>query len=153
MKKTVNIRVAGPDDTPAILDLVKSLAEYEKAPEQVTVTLDEFTRAGFGDQPVWKAFLAETDGKIVGFALYYIRFSTWKGCRLYLEDLYVDDAYRGLGIGGRLLDTIIAEAREKSLGGIIWQVLEWNTPAIEFYKKYQPKFDSEWINVSLELKG
>lgn len=153
MGRITNIRIAERKDVPAIIDLVRSLATYEKAPQEVTISQEEFEEAGFGDQPVWKAFLAEVDGKVAGFALYYIRFSTWKGCRLYLEDLFVKEEYRGLGLGKLLLNQIITEAKDKKLGGIIWQVLEWNKPAIAFYEKYHPKFDAEWINVSLELKG
>lgn len=133
------------------MELVYQLAVYEKAPEEVTVTQQEFEEAGFGEKPVWKAFVAEVNGVVEGFALYYIRFSTWKGCRMYLEDFFVTEEHRCRGIGKMLFDTIIREAREKGFNGIVWQVLEWNTPAINFYKKYTARFDGEWINVALEI--
>ena len=132
------------------MELVHGLALFEKAPEEVTVTLQEFEDAGFGVKPVWKAFVAEFNGRIEGFALYYIRFSTWKGCRMYLEDIFVTEEFRGQGIGKALFDVIFQEALQKGFKGITWQVLDWNTPAIEFYKKYNARFDGEWINVSVE---
>ncbi len=131
--------------------MIKELALYEKAPEQVTVTLEHFKKSGFGEQPVWWAFVAEENGVVQGFALYYIRYSTWKGQRMYLEDILVTDAMRGKGIGKLLLDRLIEEAKEKGLSGIVWQVLEWNEPAINFYKKYNASFDPEWINCSISV--
>lgn len=144
------IRAAQKADCPRLIELVRGLALYEKAPEEVTVTLKEFENAGFGENPVWKAFVAEVDGTIEGFALYYIRFSTWKGCRLYLEDLFVTEEMRGKGIGRMLFDAVIREAKEKNFNGMSWQVLDWNTPAIHFYKKYPSCFDNGWINVSID---
>lgn len=129
--------------------MVRGLALYEKAPQEVTVTLDEFTDAGFGSAPVWTAFVAEVNNKIEGFALYYVRFSTWKGRRMYLEDFYVNENLRGMGIGTLLFERILQEAREKEFNGVSWQVLDWNEPAINFYKKYSVRFEGEWINVSL----
>ncbi len=143
------IRVATKEDCPRLLELVNELAVYEKMPQEVTVTLAEFEDAGFGNKPVWKAFVAEADGYIVGFALYYIRYSTWKGCRMYLEDLIVTESYRGKGLGKLLLDQLIVEAREIGVSGITWQVLDWNEPAINFYKKYNAAFEGGWLNVSL----
>jgi len=145
----ISIREARREDCPDLLELIKELAVYEKAPEEVTVTLQEFEEAGFGERPVWKAFTAETDGKLVGMALYYIRYSTWKGQRLYLEDIIVTENMRCKGIGGMLFDRIVQEAKEKGFNGINWQVLDWNEPAIRFYKKYSAAFDGEWVNVSL----
>ncbi len=143
------IRVAVKSDCPRLMELVRELALYEKAPEQVTVTLQEFEGAGFGAKPVWKAFVAEVDGKILGFALYYIRYSTWKGCRMYLEDLVVTEESRGMGLGKLLFNRLFEEVKELGFSGMLWQVLEWNEPAINFYKKYKADFDAEWINVSL----
>jgi GNAT superfamily N-acetyltransferase len=148
---TFTTRRAVKEDCPRILELVRELAEYEKAPEQVTVTEAHFTESGFGTNPVWQAFVAEADGRVEGFALYYIRFSTWKGQRMYLEDLLVTERLRGMGAGKILMDELIAEAKLRGFSGIVWQVLEWNEPAIEFYKKYKTAFDSEWINCSIEL--
>ncbi len=149
----ISIRKAVATDCPRLLELVKELALYEKAPEQVTVTLGHFVESGFGKNPVWWAFVAvdETQNVIVGFALYYIRYSTWKGQRMYLEDILVTQQSRGKGIGALLMDALIKEAKAKNFEGITWQVLEWNEPAINFYKKYNASFDEEWVNCSLSL--
>ena len=154
---SITIRRATKEDCPRLLDLVKELALYEKAPQEVTVTLEHFIESGFGANPVWWAFVAEENDLVLGFALYYIRYSTWKGQRMYLEDILVTEQARGKGIGKLLFDQLIVEAKEKKLSGIVWQVLEWNEPAINFYKKYNANFDGEWINCSIEtpppLKG
>jgi len=145
------IRRAMKEDCARILELVKELATYEKAPNEVTVTLEHFEESGFAKKPVWWAFVAELEGKVEGFALYYIRFSTWKGQRMYLEDFLVTEKLRGQGIGKKLFDRLIVEAKDKRLSGIVWQVLEWNEPAINFYKKYNSAFDSEWINCAISV--
>lgn len=145
---SIHIRVAEKADCHRLLELVNELAIYEKAPQEVTVRLDEFEAAGFGEQPVWKAFVAEMENNIVGFALYYVRYSTWKGCRLYLEDFIVTEAYRGKGIGKLLFDTIIQEAKDKNYNGMNWQVLDWNQPAIHFYNKYAASYEAGWLNAS-----
>jgi len=143
------IREATLADCSRILELINELAVYERAPEEVTVTLSEFEDAGFGPKPVWKAFVAEVDAIIVGFALYYVRYSTWKGCRLYLEDFIVTDSHRGKGIGKQLFDNIVLEAHEKGFNGMTWQVLDWNEPALNFYKKYEAGVEAGWLNGSL----
>lgn len=145
----IKIRRAVKEDCERILDLVKELARYERAPQEVTVTLEHFTHSGFGSRPVWWAFVAEVDGVVQGFALYYIRFSTWKGQRMYLEDFYVTEEMRGKGLGKLLFDQLIEEAKRRKLNGIMWQVLEWNEPAINFYKKYNAAFDPEWVNCGI----
>jgi GNAT superfamily N-acetyltransferase len=145
----IKIRKAEKEDCGRILELVKELAAYERAPNEVTVSLDHFEKSGFGSDPVWWAYVAEVDGTIEGFALYYIRFSTWKGQRLYLEDLYVTDAMRGKGLGKLLFDTMIEETKQRKMNGLMWQVLEWNEPAINFYKKYNAVFDGEWMNCAI----
>jgi len=145
------VRRAKREDASRMLELVKELALYERAPEQVTITMEHFIQSGFGEKRVYWAFVAEQGDEIVGFALCYIRFSTWKGQRCYLEDLIVTESHRGKGIGKQLMDAVIEDAKQKKFSGILWQVLEWNTPAIRFYEKYQANFDSEWVNVSLEL--
>lgn len=147
----VTIRRAVEQDCPQLLELVKELALYEKAPQEVTVTLEHFTKSGFGEKPVWWAFVAEENEVILGFALYYIRYSTWKGQRMYLEDILVTEEARGKGIGTLLMNRLIEEAKEKKFSGMLWQVLDWNEPAINFYKKYNAAFDGEWFNVSLNF--
>ena len=143
------LRLAKKEDCPRLLELVRELALFERAPEEVTVTLQEFEDAGFGENPVWKAYVAEVDGLIVGFALYYVRYSTWKGCRMYLEDLIITEAFRGKGIGKLLFDQLILEAKELGFSGMVWQVLDWNEPAINFYKKYEAIVEAGWLNASL----
>lgn len=152
---SINIRRAVKEDCSRILELIKELAEFEKAPQEVTVTLAHFEDSGFGNNPVWWAFVAEeinetsSSSTIQGFALYYIRYSTWKGQRMYLEDILVTKVMRGRQIGKQLFDRLIIESKEKNLKGIVWQVLDWNEPAINFYKKYSATFDNEWISCSI----
>jgi GNAT superfamily N-acetyltransferase len=147
----INIRKATREDCERLMELVKELARYERAAKEVTVSLEHFSESGFGRRPVWWAFVADVDGIIQGFALYYIRFSTWKGKILYLEDLYVSEDIRRKGLGKLLFDQIIEEAKRKKLNGVQWQVLEWNEPAMNFYKKYNAVFDSEWANCGISL--
>ncbi len=136
-----------------MMELIRELAQYEKAPEQVTVTQEHFEESGFGPNPVWWAFVAESDGIVTGLALYYIRYSTWKGQRMFLEDIIVTESARGQGIGKLLFERLLVEAKEKQLSGMVWQVLDWNAPAINFYKKYNAKFDPEWLNASIDIDG
>ncbi|WP_449436929.1 N-acetyltransferase family protein [Pedobacter steynii] len=146
---SITLRVAEREDCTRLLELINELAIYERAPEEVTVTLGEFTEAGFGENKVWKAFVAEDNDKIVGFALYYVRYSTWKGSRLYLEDFIVTEECRGKGVGKLLFETVVKEAKEKNYNGMVWQVLDWNEPAINFYKKYAADLEAGWLNGSL----
>lgn len=145
------IRTAKKEDCEQLLGLIKELAIYEKEPDAVTVSLEHFRESGFGKKPVWGAFVAEFEGKIVGMSLYYIRYSTWKGQRLYLEDLIVTESFRGHGLGKELFEKTIEFGKEKGYSGMMWQVLDWNEPAINFYKKHQAKFDNEWVNCSIEF--
>ena len=145
------IRRAKKSDCVRLLELIQELAVYEKAPEEVTVTLAHFEESGFGENPVWWGFVAEVSGVLVGMALYYIRYSTWKGQRMYLEDILVTEEMRGKKIGSLLFDQLIQEAKEKKLKGMNWQVLDWNEPAINFYKKYNASFDPEWVNCSINF--
>jgi GNAT superfamily N-acetyltransferase len=140
---------------------------YEKAPEQVTVDPKHFEESGFGSNPVWWAFVVEAveevdhssevsmrrggSTSIIAFALYYIRYSTWKGQVMYLEDILVTERMRGQGIGSKLIERLIEESKEKGFKRITWQVLDWNEPAINFYKKFNATFDPEWVNVSIDL--
>lgn len=149
----IKIRKAVKEDCVRLLELITELAVYEKEPAAVTVSIDHFEESGFGNNPVWWAFVAEADGIVQGFALYYIRYSTWKGQRMYLEDILVTAAMRGKNIGKLLFEALIEEAKARNFSGIVWQVLDWNEPAINFYKKYfNPAFDNEWINCSIEIK-
>lgn len=148
----VNLREARREDCRRLLELVHELAVFEKAPQEVDVSLEEFEDAGFGSKPVWKAFVAEVDNYIVGFALYYVRYSTWKGRRIYLEDLIVTEEWRGKGIGKLLFDRIVQETKELGFSGMVWQVLDWNQPAIDFYKKYEAGIEAGWLNASLSKK-
>ncbi|KPH10974.1 GNAT family N-acetyltransferase [Chryseobacterium sp. ERMR1:04] len=146
------IRKAVQEDCAPMLELIKELAEYEKALHEVTLTLAQFIEDGFGESPVWGAFVAEFEGQIVGISLYYDRYSTWKGRRLYLEDLVVTEKLRGKQIGKKLFEATLEYGKSNQYSGMVFQVLNWNEPAINFYKKYSPKFDDEWLNVSIEFK-
>ncbi len=146
------IRRAEKRDCPAMLELIRELAIYEKAPDEVTVDPLHFEQSGFRPNPVWWAFVVENqEKKVVAFALYYIRYSTWKGQVMYLEDILVTEALRGQGIGKLLIERLIQEAKEKGFKRMTWQVLDWNEPAINFYKKFNAKFDPEWVNVTIEI--
>lgn len=145
----IKIRKAVRKDCVRMMELIQELANYEKAPDEVTVSLKHFEQSGFGANPVWWAFVAEAQGVVVGMALYYVRYSTWKGQRMYLEDILVTEDMRGQKIGSLLMDALIVEAKEKGFNGMNWQVLDWNEPAINFYKKYNTNFDPEWVNCSI----
>ncbi|PVD53103.1 GNAT family N-acetyltransferase [Terrimonas sp.] len=147
----ITIRRALKEDCARLLELVKELALYERAPQEVTVTMQHFEESGFGKNPVWWAFVAESDNVVMGFALYYIRYSTWKGQAMYLEDILVTSDMRGKGIGNLLFERLFEEAKEKGFNRICWQVLDWNEPAINFYKKYNASFDGEWINCTVDI--
>ena len=156
----ITIRKAVKEDCTRMMELIHELAVYEKEPEAVTVSFDHFVQSGFGDNPVWEAIVAEISpspagegrGEVVGFALWYIRYSTWKGQRLYLEDFLVSEKMRGHGIGKLLFDKLLEECREKGYSGMAWQVLDWNEPAINFYKKYPNVYiDKGWLNCSINF--
>jgi GNAT superfamily N-acetyltransferase len=149
---SITIREATPADCLRMLELITELAVYEKEPDAVTVSMEHFEESGFGQNPVWWAFVAEVNGVVAGFALYYIRYSTWKGQRMYLEDILVTEKMRGHGIGKLLFDKLIDLCKEKKYSGLVWQVINWNEPAINFYKKYNGvRFDNEWVNCSMEI--
>lgn len=138
-------------DLPRVLELIKELAEYEHGLSEVSNTVSQMELDGFGLNSVFGFFVAETDGRIVGLALYYYRYSTWKGKRLYLEDIIVTQSQRGKGVGKLLFEATMKKSLSDNCTGMMWQVLEWNEPAIRFYKKYNTKLDKEWINCSLEM--
>jgi GNAT superfamily N-acetyltransferase len=146
----LSVREGNKEDLPRVLELVKELALYEKAPHEVTNTISLMEIDGFGPNPVYGFFVAENNNRIVGLSLYYWRYSTWKGKRLYLEDIVVTESERGKGLGKILFDRTMQHALNTNCTGMMWQVLDWNEPAINFYKKYGTRFDSEWVNCHLE---
>jgi GNAT superfamily N-acetyltransferase len=153
----IKIRKAIASDCENMMVLIRELAAFERAPDEVTVKLEHFIETGFGKNPVWHAFVAsdaeDDDEQIIGISLYYMRYSTWKGLKLYLEDLIVTEKFRGKGIGKKLFDCTVEEARKMKVNGMMWQVLDWNKPAIDFYNKYGADISSEWLNCSLKLEA
>lgn len=135
---------------PRALELIKELAEYEHALDEVTNDVEQMIVDGFGAHPGFGFFVAAREKLIVGIAIYYYRYSTWKGRRLYLEDIVVTEAERGKGTGHLLFEEVMKKTMEDKCTGMMWQVLKWNEPALKFYKRYDAKLDSEWINCSLE---
>ena len=145
-KLDIIIREGMANDMQAVLDLIKELDEYEKAAHEVEMTLERLTNDGFGSNNVFNTIVAEQNDVIVGFALYYTGYSTWKGRTLYLEDFLVQEKMRGKGVGKLLFEETIKIAKRTGAQRMDWQVLDWNEPAIEFYKKVNATLDSEWIN-------
>ncbi len=150
MQGSIIVRDGVREDLPQVLQLVKELAEYEKALHEVTNTVEQMIVDGFGENPIYGLFVAERDSIIVGISIYYYRYSTWKGKRLYLEDIVVTQTERSSGIGKRLFERTMKFSLEQNCTGMMWQVLDWNEPAINFYKKYNAKLDGEWVNCNLE---
>lgn len=144
------IRAGERQDLPRVLELIKELALYERAPHEVTNTLELMIKDGFGPNPVYGFFVAEENDQIIGLSLYYWRYSTWKGKRLYLEDIIVTEAHRARGIGKLLFERTMRKAIEEDCTGMMWQVLDWNEPAINFYKKYGSRIEDGWLNCHLE---
>lgn len=149
----ISIRAGVLDDVPDAFALVTELAVYERAAEQVSNTVEQMALDGFGPTPLYGMLVAEETAtrKIVGMALYYFRYSTWKGKRLYLEDIIVTEEYRGYGIGKLLLDATVETARDTQCTGMMWQVLDWNQPAIGFYQQFGTRFDDGWTNCHLDF--
>ncbi|MBS1681445.1 MAG: GNAT family N-acetyltransferase [Bacteroidetes bacterium] len=147
---TVTVRKGTKEDLPHVLELIKELALYEKALNQVSNSVSQMEIDGFGSNPVFSFFVAEKNNRIVGLSLYYFRYSTWKGKRLYLEDIIVTESERGFGLGKLLFEKTMEASVLENCTGMKWQVLNWNKPAINFYKKYKAKLDEEWVNCSLE---
>jgi GNAT superfamily N-acetyltransferase len=145
------IRKANATDIPSMMKLIVELAIYERAPNEVTNTEQMMFKDGFGDNPLYHAFVADKEGEIIGFAITYYRYSTWKGRCLYLEDLIVTENYRNKGIGQKLFDYCLSFGKKNSCEKMIWQVLDWNQSAINFYNKNNAQLDNSWINGSLSL--
>lgn len=148
---SIKLRQATKSDIPSIIELIKELALYEKAPHEVTITPEMLERDGFGEHPLFWVILAEENNEVLGMSFYYIRYSTWKGPCLYLEDIIVKEQQRGRGIGKMLMDATIEKAKEMKVALMVWQVLNWNEPAINFYKKYNAEFDDEWVNCKIRF--
>lgn len=146
---SIEIRKGTKTDISFALNLVKELANYEKAPNEVEVTIEEMTEWGFGSDKQFDFFVATDNSVIVGLALYYYKYSTWKGKCLFLEDIIVTESQRGKGLGKLLFDKVVQVSKEQKVRRMEWQVLDWNTPAIEFYKKYDANLDGEWVNCKL----
>lgn len=147
------IRKGTPNDMPSVLELIKELAIFEKEPDAVVITVDDLIRDGFAENPLFHTFVAEVDDQIIGIALYYYRYSTWKGKTIHLEDLIVKEDKRGTGAGFALYSEIIAQGKRDNVRRIEWNVLDWNTPAIEFYKKSGAKILDDWDVVQMDENG
>jgi len=145
------IRPGRKEDLPQVLELIKELAEYEKMPDQVWNTVEAMEKDGFGENPIYGLLVAEKEGRLVGYSIYYYRYSTWKGKRLFLEDILITKAERGNGAGKELFEKTIEIGKRENCTGMMWQVLDWNTPSIEFYKKYGTEFSDEWLNCHLDF--
>ncbi len=147
------IRKAQPNDMPQVLELIQELAVFENEPDAVVITSKDLVRDGFSENPLFHCFVAEADQKIIGIALYYYRYSTWKGKTLHLEDLIVKENQRGTGVGYKLYSEIIRQGKRDQVRRIEWAVLDWNTPAIDFYKKTGAKVLSEWCVAQMDEEG
>ena len=149
----MQIRKATANDMPSVLELIQELATFEKEPDAVVVTVADLIRDGFSENPLFQCFVAEVDGEIIGMALYYYRFSTWKGKTIHLEDLIVKESKRGTGAGFALYKEIIKQGKAENVRRIEWNVLDWNTPAIDFYEKSGAKVLDDWRVVHMDEEG
>ena len=147
------IRKATKNDMPSVLELIQELATFEKEPDAVVVTVDDLVRDGFSENPLFQCFVAEVENEIIGMALYYYRYSTWKGKTIHLEDLIVKESKRGTGAGFALYKEIIKQGKAENVRRIEWNVLDWNTPAIDFYEKSGAKVLGDWRVVHMDDKG
>lgn len=150
MNNKISIRESKKEDCPFLLEMIHLLAAFENAPEQVKVTLEQLQEDGFGKSPLYKSFIYSFDGVQAGMSLVYFRYSTWKGKSLYLEDLFIKEEFRQKGIGKAAFNQLAKLAISENCHRFEWQVLDWNTPAINFYSKLGANLDSEWLNVKLE---
>lgn len=151
--KKMNIRKGNVSDMPFVLQLIKELAEFEREPEAVEISVADLERDGFGENPLFHTFVAEINSEIVGIALYYYRFSTWKGKTIHLEDLVVTDKMRGTGVGFALYSEIIAQGFRDGVRRIEWNVLDWNSTAIAFYKKTGARILKDWLVAQMDQKA
>ena len=149
----MNIRKGRIEDMPRVLELIQELAAFEKQPDAVQVTVSDLERDGFGPNPLFQILVAEMNGEIPGIALFYNRFSTWKGKTIHLEDLIVSEQYRGSGIGIKLYEAVMAEAKKQNVRRVEWNVLDWNTPAISFYEKTGAVVFKDWLVAQMDEKG
>lgn len=147
------IRKGNINDMPSVLELIRELAVFEKEPEAVEVTVADLERDGFGKNPLFHTFVAEIEGEIVGMALYYYRYSTWKGKTIHLEDLIVKEKMRGSGVGSALYAKIMEQGKSENVRRIEWAVLDWNTPAIDFYQKSGAKVFDDWRVAQMDESG
>jgi GNAT superfamily N-acetyltransferase len=146
---SINIRKGTAQDLQAAFNLILELAVYEKAPHEVTNSPEKMLADGFGEKPVFEFFVAQEEDQIVGIALYYVRYSTWKGRCIYLEDIIITEKCRGKGIGKVLFEAVMQETLRQDAALLVWQVLDWNEPALNFYRKFEASFDAEWLNGKL----
>ena len=149
----MNIRKGQKQDMPSVLNLIKELAVFEKEPDAVVVTVGDLETDGFSENPLFQTFVAEVNAEIVGVALYYYRYSTWKGKTIHLEDLIVNEKMRGTGLGFALYSEILKQGKRDNVRRVEWNVLDWNTPAIDFYKKSGAKIVGDWCVVHMDEKG
>ena len=143
------IRIGTVKDLPQVLNLIKDLAAFENEPNEVEVTITEMQNWGFGKDKIFDFFVIEIDNEIIGLALYYFKYSTWKGKCLFLEDIIVKENVRNKGYGKKLFNAVVEVAKNTGVKRMEWQVLDWNKNAIEFYNKYQANLDSKWLNCKL----
>lgn len=147
------IRKGLKQDMPSVLDLIKELAVFEKQPDAVVITVDELVKDGFGDNPLFQTFVAEVDGEIIGTALFYYRYSTWKGKTIHLEDLIVKQDKRGTGAGSALYKEVLKFAKQDGVRRVEWVVLNWNTHAINFYERSGAAILQDWLTVQMDEEG
>ena len=145
------IRKGEKKDLPGVLALIHELAEFEKAPDAVTNTVALMEEDGFGEKPVFNFHVAELDGKIIGIAVYFVKYSTWKGRGLYLDDIVITEKFRSKGIGKKLFDVYVEEAKKIGAKQLHWQVLDWNVRAIEFYKRLDARIEAEWLDCKIDI--
>jgi GNAT superfamily N-acetyltransferase len=149
----MKIRKGTPQDMPDVLALITELAVFEKEPDAVVISTEDLLRDGFSENPLFHTFVAEVNEEIIGVALYYYRFSTWKGKTIHLEDLIVKENNRGTGAGFALYSEIIKQGKKDNVRRIEWNVLDWNTPAIDFYEKSGAKVLNDWRVVQMDENG